>query len=53
MEFSSLIKFLENPQKRSGGTPASAICITTCNILSQSVGHSIGYKIKEETLELS
>ena len=31
---------LESPQKRSGGTYASAVCTTTCNILPQNGGRS-------------
>ena len=31
---------LESPQKRSGGTYASAVCTTTCSILPQNGGHS-------------
>ena len=56
MEFSSLIKFLGNPQKRSGGTHTSAVLhnyvqhlTTECWVLYRLV-HC---RIKERTLELS
>ena len=40
MESLSLIKFLESPLNKSGGTHASATCTIICNILHLNVGLS-------------